>query len=387
MTFLEQQIAGNPLLDWLIALGIAVGLSAIFLLAKRLLASRLTRLAKRTTTDVDDMLVASIDRINPLFLLVLGLYIGSWWLDFTTSVHTIVDQVFFIAILIQIGIWAGRVLNYLITKGTRLREYEDPAAQTSLNVLGFMSRLLLWSIIFLIILDNLGVNITTLIASLGIGGIAVALAAQSILAELFASLSIAMDKPFVIGDFIIIDNFMGSIEKIGMRTTQIRSLGGELIVFSNTDLLKSRIRNYKRMEERRILFTLDVVYGTPAAKVESIPATVKEIIESDSMTRFDRGHFKGYGPSSLVFEFVYYVLSREYSDYMDVQQRINLAIYRHFEAEGISFAFPTQTLHIGSMPRLGEITPETSSASSSHPDTNTHPATDAHPSTAQENTP
>ena len=208
MTFFEQQIAGNPLLDWLIALGIAVGLSAILLLAKRLLASRLTRLAQRTTTDVDDMLVASIDRINPLFLLVLGLYSGSWWLDFNTNVDTIVDQVFFIAILVQVGIWAGRVLNYLITKGTRLREYEDPAAQTSLNVLGFMSRLLLWSIIFLIILDNLGVNITTLIASLGIGGIAVALAAQSILAELFASLSIAMDKPFVIGDFIIIDNFI-----------------------------------------------------------------------------------------------------------------------------------------------------------------------------------
>ncbi|MBR9975792.1 MAG: mechanosensitive ion channel family protein [Bacteroidetes bacterium] len=369
MTIFEQQIAGNALYDWLIALGIAIGLSAILLLTKRILATRLARLAQRTTTGVDDMFVASIDRINPLFLLVLGLYSGSWWLSFSSDTRGIIDHVFFIAILIQAGIWAGKVLNYLITKGTRLREYEDPAAQTSLNVLGFMSGLLLWSIIFLIILDNLGVNITTLIASLGIGGIAVALAAQGILAELFASLSIAMDKPFVIGDFIVIDGFMGSVEKIGMRTTQIRSLGGEMIIFSNTDLLKSRIRNYKRMEERRILFTLDVVYGTPAAKVESIPSMVKEIIESDSMARFDRAHFKGYGSSSLVYEFVYYVLSREYNDYMDVQQRINFGIYQRFESEGIGFAFPTQTLHIDSMPRFTDPGQEESPDSSSHSST------------------
>lgn len=213
-------------------------------------------------------------------------------------------------------------------------------------MLGFSSKLLLWSIILLIVLDNLGVNITTLIASMGIGGIAVALAAQSILGELLASLSIAMDKPFVIGDFIVIDGFMGSIEKIGMRTTQIRSLSGELIIFSNTDLLRSRVRNYKRMQERRILFTLDVEYGTPADTVARIPAMVREIIESEEMTRFDRAHFKAYGASSLVFEFVYYVLSREYTDYMDVQQRINLAIYRRFESDGIAFAFPTQTVHV-----------------------------------------
>jgi small-conductance mechanosensitive channel len=209
-----------------------------------------------------------------------------------------------------------------------------------------VSKILLWSLVLLIILDNLGFNITTLIASMGIGGIAIALAAQSILGELFASLSIAMDKPFVIGDFIIVDTYLGTIEKIGMRTTHIRSLGGELIIFSNTDLLRSRVRNYKRMTERRILFALGVVYGTPAAKVEAIPEMVRGIIENDDMTRFDRGHFKEYGASSLNFEFVYYVLSPEYNDFMDTQQRINLAIYAKFEAEGIDFAFPTQTVHV-----------------------------------------
>ena len=358
MNIFTHTLAGNPLVDWLIALGIAVVVSAALLFVKRLVASRVTKLARKTATDVDDMFAALIDRINPLFLFVLGLYAGSWWLQFESHTRTFIHQGFFIAVLIQAGLWLGKVLSYLIGKGTRLREYEDPSAQTTLNVLGFMSRLVLWSVILLIILDNLGVNITTLIASLGIGGIALALAAQSILAELFASLSIAMDKPFVIGDFIVIDTFMGSIEKIGMRTTQIRSLGGELIIFSNTDLLKSRIRNYKRMQERRILFTLDVTYGTPSEKVEAIPSMVREIIEADAMTRFDRAHFKGYGPSSLVFEFVYYVLSAEYTDYMDVQQRINLAVYRRFEREGIGFAFPTQTLHVASLPSSPSTTQE-----------------------------
>lgn len=346
INFIAQTFAGNPWIDWLIAFGIAAVATSVMLFAKRILAVRLKRLASRTETDVDDMFASLIDRISPFYLLIAGLYAGSWWLSLAPGTRGIVDQIFFIASMVQLGIWASSFLSWLISKSTRLQEFEDPSAQTTLNVLGFSSKLLMWSIILLIVLDNLGVNITTLIASMGIGGIAVALAAQSILAELLASLSIAMDKPFVIGDFIVIDGFMGSIEKIGMRTTQIRSLSGELIIFSNTDLLRSRVRNYKRMQERRILFTLDVEYGTPADTVARIPDMVREIIESEEMTRFDRAHFKSYGASSLVFEFVYYVLSREYTDYMDVQQRINLAIYRRFESDGIAFAFPTQTLHV-----------------------------------------
>lgn len=346
MNIFSNTISGISITDWLIALGIAIGATLILLFTKRLVAARLVKLATRTSTDVDDMLVGLIDKISPLFILLAGLVIGSIWLPLSSQAHSNVDHVFFIALLIQAGFWGSSVLAYLITKSTRLREYEDPSSQTTLSVLGFLSRLALWSVVLLIILDNLGFDITTLLASLGIGGIAVALAAQNILGELFASLSIALDKPFIIGDFIVVDSYMGNIEKIGMRTTQIRSLSGELIIFSNTDLLKSRVRNYKRMQERRIVFTLDLVYGTPYEKLVRVPELVREIIEAETMARFDRAHFKGYGASSLIFEFVYYVLSAEYVEFMDVQQRINLAIYKSFETEALDFAFPTQTLHI-----------------------------------------
>lgn len=346
MNFFSTLWYSNTLLDWLIALGIAAGTTTLIFLVKRLLTVRLRRFVTQTKTDLDDLFVGLLESISPLFFLFVGLYAGSLWLTTDGTARSIADNIIFIAVLLQTGVWGSRVLTYLIGKSTRLREYEDPSAKTSLSVLGFMSRLVLWSIILLVILDNLGLDITTLVASLGIGGIAVALAAQSILGELFASLSIALDKPFVLGDFIIIDDYLGTIEKIGMRTTQIRSISGELIIFSNTDLLKSRVRNFKRMQERRILFTLDVVYGTPYEKLRGIPDMVRAIIESEDLTRFDRAHFKTYGSSSLVFEFVYYVLSAEYADYMDVQQRINLAIYSAFEEAHIEFAFPTQTLHL-----------------------------------------
>lgn len=345
MNFFNTIFYGNPLYDWLIAIGIMSAVFLILLFSKRLIASRLQYLAERTVTDVDDLIAQLVDRISPILLLIVGLYAGSWWLLLEADVQHILEHLLFISVFIQLGFLGGKIMAYLIRKSTRLQEFEDPSAQTTLGVLGFISQLVLWSLIFLLIFDNLGFNITTLIASLGIGGIAVALAAQSILGELFASISIALDKPFVIGDFIVIDDFKGSIEKIGMRTTQIRSLSGELIIFSNTDLLKSRIRNFKRMQERRITFKLDVVYGTPYDTVHRIPDIVRNIIDTEELARFDRGHFKEYGASSLVFEFVYYVLAPDYTVYMDIQQRVNLAVYRKFEEEGIDFAFPTQTVH------------------------------------------
>ncbi|MDT8322739.1 MAG: mechanosensitive ion channel family protein [Bacteroidota bacterium] len=346
MEKIPNTILGNAPLDWLIAFAIAVAVTVLSFLVKRLAAKYFLKLARRTSTDLDDMFAGLIEKISLFFLVVVGAYAGSLWLQIPPGGNEIINQVLFAATVIQLALWGNSVVFYLINRTTRLREYEDASTKTTISVLGFLIKLVLWSVVLLVILDNMGFNITTLIASLGIGGIAVALAAQSILGELFASLSIAVDKPFVIGDFIIVDNFLGVIEKIGMRTTHIRSLGGELIIFSNTDLLRSRIRNYKRMEERRSLFGIGVVYGTPADKVEAIPAMVRSIIEKDEMARFDRGHFKEYGSSSLNFEFVYYVLSPEYNDFMDTQQRINFEIYRRFEAEGIEFAYPTQTIHL-----------------------------------------
>jgi small-conductance mechanosensitive channel len=179
-----------------------------------------------------------------------------------------------------------------------------------------------------------------------VGSIAVALAIQNILADLFASLSIALDQPFVIGDFIIVDDYLGTVENIGLKTTRVRSLSGEQLVFANNDLLNSRIRNYKRMGERRVLFTFGVIYQTPIEQLEQISAWVKEIIQTHEQARFDRAHFKSFGDSALVFEVVYYVQSPDYNLYMDIQQAINLALMKRFEKNGIEFAYPTQTLFI-----------------------------------------
>jgi len=206
-------------------------------------------------------------------------------------------------------------------------------------------------------LHNLGIDITALIASLGIGGIAVALAVQNILADLFACLTISFDKPFVIGDFIIVGDLMGTVEHIGLKTTRIRSLSGEQLVFSNNDLLGSRIRNFKRMYERRVVFNFGVVYQTSYDHLAEIPAMVKKVIGAQEQTRFDRAHFKSYGDSSLDFEVVYYVLVPDYNTYMDIQQAINMSLFRQFEKKGIQFAYPTRTLYINQEPSQPAATP------------------------------
>jgi small-conductance mechanosensitive channel len=213
-----------------------------------------------------------------------------------------------------------------------------------LNALRFIVRFILWTVIVLMTLDNLGVNVTTMVAGLGIGGIAVALAVQNILGDLFASLSIVIDKPFVIGDFVIVGEYMGAVEYVGLKTTRIRALGGEQIVFSNGDLLKARIRNFRRMRERRVLFSFGVLYQTQAELVEKVPAMVRGIVEAHQKVRFDRAHFKSFGESSLAFEVVYWMLDPDFNLYMDVQQKINLEMLRAFEREGIRFAYPTRTL-------------------------------------------
>jgi small-conductance mechanosensitive channel len=206
--------------------------------------------------------------------------------------------------------------------------------------------LVVWLIALVFLLDNLGVEISAIVAGLGIGGIAVALAAQALLGDFFSYFVIFFDRPFELGDFLIFDDILGSVEHIGLKTTQIRSLGGERIIVSNSNLTGSRVRNYKHMTERRILFGFGVTYNTGAAKLREIPEIVRGIVEAEEQARFDRAHFKAYGASSLDFEVVYYVLSPDYNLYMDIQQRINLALYEALEEREIEFAFPTRTVYL-----------------------------------------
>jgi small-conductance mechanosensitive channel len=346
MNLSEYTFYGNSLVRWGIALLVLVALRVLLAIARRLVLGRLKAFAARTSTMVDDLVVDLLQRTGYLFLTFIWLRLLPLVLTLPETVTDKLVTVGFLALLGQVLIWGSGLISYLVDRHKERALERDPADATAISALGLVGKLIFYSLILLLALDNLGVNITTLVAGLGISGIAVALAAQNILGDLFASLSIVFDKPFVLGDFVIIGDYMGTVEKIGLKTTRVRSLSGEQIIFSNTDLLNSRIRNYKRMFERRIAFSFGVVYQTPHEKLARIPAMVQEIIEKQENTRFDRAHFRQFGDSSLDFEAVYYVLVPDYNVYMDLQQTINLTLFKRFEEEAIEFAYPTRTLHV-----------------------------------------
>lgn len=343
---LSREYFGNTLQAWLTALAIAVAALVVLRVVQAIIANRVEKLASRTTTKWDDLVVAVLRKTKAWFLAIAAVVAGASFVELPKAGSHVLEKALVLAFLIQSGVWAsGAFMTWL--RGYREEQIdEDAASVMTMNALGFVVRLVLWSVVLLLVLDNLGVDVTALVAGLGVGGIAVALAVQNILGDLFSSLSIVLDKPFVPGDFIIVGDLLGNVENIGLKTTRVRSLSGEQLVFSNTDLLNSRIRNYGRMAERRVVLELGVVYGTTKAKLEKIPKIVREAVEAQEQTRFDRSNFRGYGNFSLDFESVYYVLDRDYNLYMKLQEAINLDIYDSFHREGIEFAYPTQTLHL-----------------------------------------
>ncbi len=344
---LRQLIDNNTTPDWTYALLAAAAFMLALHFLRKLVLHHLQRVAKTTDTVIDDFLVEVLSATRVLLVAATGLYLGTHFLTLPAAFGKFIDHAFIAVIILQVGFWANRGLIFWLKHRFSQGEKEDEGARAmTLSLLSFLGRVVVWVLVLLLVLDNLGLNVTALVTSLGIGGIAVALAVQNILGDLFASLSIAIDKPFVIGDFIIVDDLMGSVEHVGLKTTRIRSLGGEQIIFSNNDLLKSRIRNYKRMQERRAVFAIGVTYDTPAQQLEHIPVLIQQAIEAQTDARFDRVHFKGFGPFSFDFEAVYYVLKPDYNVFMDVQQAINLQLVRSFAQHGIDFAFPTQTLYL-----------------------------------------
>jgi small-conductance mechanosensitive channel len=344
--FLEHTFLGNSVLQWTIAAAVLLASYLLLRLTKRIAGHRLAALSTRTATQWDDVIAEAINKTRPLFLFVAGIFIAAQFLQLPERTQSLIHNLFIITLLIQAGIWLGVITLTTLEQHRQRALKKNPAAATTINALGFLSRILIWSVVLLVALDNLGIDVTALVAGLGIGGVAVALSVQNILGDLFASLSIILDKPFVIGDFLIIDDYMGSVEYVGLKTTRVRSLSGEQLIFSNSDLLKSRIRNYGRMFERRVVFSIGVTYDTPREKLRRIPGIIREAIEAEDKTRFDRSHFMKYGDYSLQFETVYYVLSADYNRYMDIQQSIYFAIHEAFEQEGIEFAYPTQTLFV-----------------------------------------
>jgi len=242
-----------------------------------------------------------------------------------------------------------RIVTRIASYGIKiycLRKGSDELLERSLNGIFNVFKVIAWGLAIVFFLDNLGFKISSVIAGLGIGGVAVALAAQAVLGDVFSYFSILFDRPFTVGDFIIIGDYLGTVEYIGIKTTRIRSLSGEQVIFSNSDLTNSRVRNYKRMDRRRVVFQLGVTYQTKLEQLKEIPKIIERIIKNTKDTAFDRAHFFSYGDFSLIYEVVYYVISADYNKYMDIQQQINFAIKEEFENKGIEFAYPTQTLFL-----------------------------------------
>jgi len=341
---LERPILGNTIKDYAISLSIIVLGIILLKYFKNTIISQLKKWAEKTKTEYDNFLILMGEKtIIPL------IYFGIFYLGLKgLLLHETLNKSLRILGMILFTYFAVKftigIVEFILQK--HWLGGMESATSTKLRKMFPAIRVGIWIVGIVFLLDNLGFKISTVIATLGIGGVAVALASQAILKDLFSYFSILFDRPFEPGDFIIIGDFMGSVEHIGVKTTRIRSLGGEQLVFSNSDLTDSRIRNYKRMDRRRVVFKFGVTYQTPEKQLKEIPGIVADIIGNIEKAILDRAHFQSYGDSGLIFEIVYYVETSEYNKYMDIQQSINLALNREFADRKIEFAYPTQTLYV-----------------------------------------
>jgi small-conductance mechanosensitive channel len=346
ITFEEPSLwLGNPPWSWLVAVAAGLGILLCFLAIRRLLIDRVKQSKQVAPLKVGGLLLSLLRDLRLWSVLALAVYIAATTLILPPSVIKVLKIVAVSAIGLQALLTSRLVVDFLINQLLQRRRGPDSAPDSALAsataIIRFVSMLTLGAMTLLLVLANLDVEITPLITGLGIGGVAVALASQSILSDLFGSLSILLDKPFLVGDFIVVGDHSGTVEHIGIKTTRIRSLSGEQLVLTNSDLLSSRIRNYKRMQERRASFSFGVVFSTSVQTLERIPEIIRQIVEAQPMARFDRAHFKNIGEYALAFEVVYYVLAPEYLLLMNTQQAVNLEVMRRFAAEGIEFAYPT----------------------------------------------
>ena len=346
---ISRTYLGNSVESWLWALGAAIILAFVFNFILKRLVRSFAGFAEKTETDFDDLVSALVEKTSIVLIIIFSVYVATFFLDLTQQVREFRKSVIVICLLVQVGFWGGGFIDYYVTKKLADVGVGAGASITHIKSLGFFAKSVLWIILVILAIDNLGFDPTTIIAGLGVGGIAVALALQNVLGDLIASLSIIFDKPFEVGDFIVIDSMSGDVEHIGLKTTRLRSLSGEQLVLSNNDLLQSRIKNYKRMNNRRILFSLGVVYETPYDDLVKIPGLIREIIDAEPRTRFRRAHFSSYGDFALNYDIVYFVLTPSFDDYMDIQQSVNLKIFKRFSEEGIEFAYPTRKVFLDSV--------------------------------------
>lgn len=360
--FFDRAMQIAPGVQWGDALTAVLAGVATFLLLQagtRMLTRRLQTMAGSTRTQLDDGLAQVLSHTSTPLLLLVAVLVGVGLLPLDERWHERVSQLWFAVVAIQVGLWGQHAVS-LMLRGYHRRHGGDAPISASATMLGWGLRGALWLVVVLAVLANLGINITAFIASLGIGGIAVALAVQNILGDLFASLAIAVDKPFEVGDVINVGGVTGVVEKVGLKTTRIRALGGEQVVMSNSELLKQTVANFKRLRARRVVFGFGLTYDATADQVAEVVEVVRGLVQADERLEFLRAHFKGFGESSLDFEVVYRVKDDSYDVYMDCQQALNLGLMRAFAERGLQFAFPTRTLNIvtpGAPAGTGPLTP------------------------------
>ncbi|MGH8188855.1 MAG: mechanosensitive ion channel family protein, partial [Steroidobacteraceae bacterium] len=321
---LDFSYLGNEAWRWITALGTSAGTFIVLLLLRRLIKSRYARLVATPQDEIMEVPLHVAARTTVWFLLIVAVYAGAQALVLPPKAARLLLTAFTITTFWQVGLWATTAVVASLERRERRTLAVDRAAAGTFGIIGFLARATIWSFVLLLTLDNLGIQIKPLLAGLGIGGIAVALAAQNILGDLFASLSITLDRPFVIGDTLQVDDFIGTVEHIGVKSTRLRSLSGEQIIMPNSNLLASRVRNHTRATDRRVVFTISVGQTTPAAKVRKIPGMIRELIEAQTDVRFDRSHFAKISSNSFDFEAVYIVTTTDYVRHMDILQDVNL---------------------------------------------------------------
>ena len=341
--FILNILGNNKMENLLISFVIFAAAFLSLKIFKTIIIKKLKSVAKKTETDIDDVFIQIIESINWPFYLLISVFIAVQFIQLSAKTENILG---YITILV-VAYYVVRALQKLIEFSLeKLHKKEKGLGRPLINLINKLSSWLLWLVVIIIILQNFGFNVSTLLGGLGVGGIAIAFALQNVLADIFASFSIYLDKPFKIGDFIIIGEDKGTVEKIGLKSTRLKTLQGQELIVSNKELTESRVQNYKSMKERRIVFGFGVVYETPSQKLKKIPKIIKNIFTDIKIVRLDRAHFKEFASSSLNFEVVYFMETADYLKYMNTQQKINFALKDAFEKEGIEMAYPTQTIYI-----------------------------------------
>lgn len=343
---LDPTFFGNTLWQWTLAGLIALIVFAVLLFVRRIVRTQYERLAATPETELMELPLKIASRTTILFILIAALFAGLQAVQLPPKLAKLALTIFTINAFWQAGLWGTTAVLASLERRAQREMTVNRAAVGTLGIIGFIARVTIWAFVLLLTLDNLGIEIKPLLAGLGIGGIAVALAVQNVLGDLFASLAITLDRPFVVGDALAIDDFSGTVEYIGVKSTRLRSLSGEQIIMPNSNLMNSRMRNHSRLRERRVVLTISVSHDTPAAKLEGIPKTIRSLIEKHADTRFDRAHFAKIAPGSYDFEAVYFVTIADYNRHMDIQQSVILELLQTFEREGISIADPRQRLSL-----------------------------------------